>query len=40
MENYRKSLSTGINFMYIGIIFSILVTIGLVFYSYRTQALW
>lgn len=35
MENYKKSLSTGINFMYIGIILSMLVTIGLVFYSYR-----
>lgn len=34
MENYKKSLSTGINFMYIGIILSMLVTIGLVFYSY------
>ena len=37
MEKYKKSLSTGINFMYIGIIFSILVTIGLVFYSYSVM---
>ena len=37
MENYKKSLSTGINFMYIGLILSMLVTIGLVFYSYSVM---
>lgn len=37
MENYKKSLSTGINFMYIGLILSMLVTIGLVFFSYSVM---
>lgn len=34
MENYKKSLSTTINFMFIGLFLSMLVTVGLVFYSY------
>lgn len=37
MENYKKSLTTGINFMYIGLILSMLVTIGLVIFSYSVM---
>lgn len=37
MENYKKSLATGINFMYIGLLLSMLVTIGLVIYSYSVM---
>ena len=37
MENYKKSLTTGINFMYIGLLLSMLVTIGLVIYSYSVM---
>jgi len=34
MENYKKSLSAGIKFMYIGLALSMLVTVGLLFFSY------
>jgi len=37
VENYKKSLTTGINFMYIGLLLSMLVTIGLVIYSYSVM---
>lgn len=37
MENYKKSLTTGINFMYVGLILSLVVTVGLVFYSYSVM---
>ncbi|MGB4590428.1 MAG: hypothetical protein WBI17_14515 [Clostridiaceae bacterium] len=37
MENYKKSLSTGINFMLIGLVLSVLVTSGLFFYSFSVM---
>lgn len=37
MENYKKSLTTGINFMYVGLVLSLLVTVGLMFYSYSVM---